>query len=79
MYLYALVCRHPYESDRPFVMFVAAERLLDQTEARGAAIEAVNRDALGNEWIDVVADGQLSGPVEIEGVLRDPSIAVVVP
>lgn len=79
MYLYALTYGNPYEDGRPFVLFVAAERLIEEQEARASAVEAVRNDNLGNEWVEAVANGVLSGPVEIEGALRQPSIAVVVP
>ncbi|MBI2300519.1 MAG: hypothetical protein HYU66_16540 [Armatimonadetes bacterium] len=78
MYLYALTYRNPYQEGRPFVMFLASDRLLDVHEARLAAVEQVRADALGNEWLEAVADGELCGPVELEGTLRQPSIAMLV-
>lgn len=78
MYIYALSYRNPHEDTRPFVLFLAAERLLSASEAISAAVETVRGDALGNEWVDAVSDGSLCGPLEVEGTLRQPTFAIMV-
>lgn len=78
MYIYALSYRNPHDEERPFVLFLAAERLLAKDEAIAAAVAAVRGDSLGHEWVDSVTRGALCGPLEIAGELHQPSIAVVV-
>ncbi len=78
MNVYALSYRNPHEPTTPFVIFIASERLIDLAEARASAIEAVQADGLGNEWLEAIADGLLCGPLELDGTLRQPSIAVVI-
>jgi len=78
MFIYALSYRNPYDEAKPLVLFLAAERLLSETEALTAAVTAVRGDALGNEWVEAVAGGSLCGPLEIDGALGQPTIAIVV-
>jgi hypothetical protein len=78
MNVYALSYRNPHDPARPFVLFLASARHLEQDEALAAAIETVKADGLGHEWVEAVANGSVCGPLEIEGELRQPSIAVAV-
>lgn len=78
MYVYALGYRNPHHADQPFVLFLASKRLLTRDDAVQAALDTIAADALGNEWIEAVVQGALCGPLEIDGELRKPSIAVVV-
>ncbi|MCC7494820.1 MAG: hypothetical protein IT204_20865 [Fimbriimonadaceae bacterium] len=78
MYIYALGYRNPYQGDKPFVLFLAAQRLLRRDEALAAAVETVRNDSFGNEWVDAVSQGALCGPLEVDGNLPQPTIAVVV-
>ncbi len=78
MNVYALSYRNPHDSAKPFVLFVTSGRHLDEDEALAAAIEAVKADGLGNEWLEAIANGSLCGPLEIDGELKQPSIAVAV-
>lgn len=78
MNVYALTYRNPHDPGTSFVLFVTSKRHLDEAEALASAIEAVKSDGLGNEWLEAIANGSVCGPLEIEGELRQPSIAVVV-
>lgn len=78
MNVYALSYRNPHDPSKPFVLFLVSDRHLEQSEALAAAIETVKTDGLGNEWLEAIAAGSLCGPLEIEGELRQPSIAVAV-
>lgn len=78
MYVYALTYRNPYEREQPFVLFLASQRLLDQTDAIAQAVSAVESDNLGHEWMEAVTQGVLAGPLEVDGSLIEPSIAICV-
>ncbi len=78
MLIYALSYRNPYDEAKPLVLFVAAERLLSETDVLTAGVTAVRADALGNEWVEAVAGGSVCGPLEIDGTLGQPTIAIVV-
>lgn len=78
MYIYALSYRNPYNQGELFALFLAAERLLPAAEALAKAVEAVGRDGLGHEWVEAVAGGAICGPLQIDGKLAQPTIAVVI-
>lgn len=78
MYVYALSYPNPHGDPKPMTLFVASARLVTEDEALAAAVDAVINDSLGNEWVEAVTHASLCGPLEIEGQLRHPSIAVVV-
>lgn len=78
MFLYALSYGNPYEPTQHCVLFLAAKRPLSGTEALQLGIEAVSDDSLGNEWVEAVAHGTICGPLEVDGKLAQPSIAVMV-
>jgi len=78
MNVYALSYRKPHDSAKPFVLFVTPAGISTKTRRWRAAIEAVKADGLGNEWLEAIANGSLCGPLEIDGELKQPSIAVAV-
>jgi hypothetical protein len=78
VYIYALSYRNPYNPDEIFALFLASERLLPHNEAISKAVEVVAADALGNEWVEAVAEGALGGPLQVTGQLAQPTIAVTI-
>lgn len=76
MYVYAVCCANPHEDDKAFFMFIASERFLPEDEVRAKAIDVVREDALGHEWVEALADSHVGGPLELEGGLKQPTIAV---
>ena len=78
VYIYALSYRNPYNPGELFALFLAAERLLTVAEALARAVEAVGHDGLGHEWVEAVAGGAVCGPLQIDGRLSQPTIAVVI-
>ena len=78
MYIYALSYVNPHHESRPFTLFLSTERLLNRDEAIRAAEEAIRADSLGLEMVEAARAGALCGPLEIDGQVRQPSIAVAV-
>jgi hypothetical protein len=78
VYIYALSYRNPYSPSELFALFLAADRLLTNDEAMGRAVEQIREDNLGHEWVEAVAQGALCGPLQIDGRLSQPTIAVTV-
>lgn len=78
MYLYALSYANPYDLTQHCVLFVASKRPLSTEETLSSGIEAVGDDSLGHEWVEAVAHGSVCGPVEVDGRLVQPTIAVYV-
>lgn len=78
MFVYALSYCNPYDPAQHCVLFLAAKRPLGETEALASGVEAVSVDSLGHEWVEAVAQGTVCGPIEVDGRLAQPSIAVYV-